>query len=375
MAQYSCRVFFWCHRTASWKLLVVGLGKSCEVVKLTLTCVRTYEYYTFPYVTICLSNYPVYMSLCRLTSFSFLLRPYGYLAKKLVHPGTTFIAECHPILFVERWNEDANIFLNQGWEFPWIRRMPGTESTPAAESGWVGPKIEMDGIGWILVCEVLRMNDLSWFDWIGFDFIWFDWWWFDLIWFHLFWFDLIWLMMMKKRQKKRRKKKKSICEFYRVKGTHGSISSPPGGTWEGKSGPGGLVLRKIRLNLFFATRKRVKPREKQRSPVKPRQTSTFLWIFLLFVCAFWERTKLGTSSPDLNFQHHKLQLAWPRGPRVWWHGAALGFLDTLPRNSKLNCKLQTWTLGTYDYCFLWWCALEYLWKHHFHSFLIMECFE
>ena len=54
-----------------------------------------------------------------------------------------------------------------------------------------------------------------------------------------------------------------------------------------------------RFDSTFAKRKRVKPREKQRSPVKPRQTSTFLWIFLLFVCAFWERTKLGTSSPEL----------------------------------------------------------------------------
>lgn len=72
--------------------------------------------------------------------------------------------------------------------------MPGTESTPAAESGWVGPKSEMDGIGWILLCEVLRMNDSSWFDWIWFDLIymfWFDFMWFDWIWFGFISFDFI----------------------------------------------------------------------------------------------------------------------------------------------------------------------------------------
>ena len=91
------------------------------------------------------------------------------------------------------------------------------------------------------------------------------------------------------------------------------------------------------------------------------ETATNVYVSLDFCCClfvhFENEQNLGLQ-PDLNFQHHKLQLVWPRGPRVWWHGAALGFLDTLPTNSKLNCKLQTWTLGTYDYCFLWWCALE-----------------
>ena len=133
------------HRTASSKLLGVGLGKSCKVVKV---------------------------------------RPYHYLAEKLVHPPWM-----PPYVFC--WKIEVGCFVfslrtsfwTRNW-FPRIRRMPGTESTPAAESGWVGPKSEMDGIGWILLCVVLRMNVLIYIIWC------------DLIWFHFISFHFMMMMMM-----------------------------------------------------------------------------------------------------------------------------------------------------------------------------------
>lgn len=66
------------------------------------------------------------------------------------------------------------------------------------------------------------------------------------------------------------------------------------------------------------------------------ETATNVYVSLDFFVHFENEQNLGL--PHLNFQHHKLQLVWPRGPRVRWHGAALSFLDTLPSKSKWNWK-------------------------------------
>ena len=113
----------------------------------------------------------------------------------------------------------------------------------------------------------------------------------------------------------------------------------------GKSGPGGLVLRKIRLNLFFAKRKRVKPREKRRSPVKPRQTSTFLWIFVVVcLCILRTNKTWDFTGPELPTSQTATRVTQRTTSVVTW-GSSWFFGYT---SYEFKVELQTANMDTWN---------------------------